>query len=145
MTVIQRLWYVQQIGLLFKKFHQKQPMLQIGKILHCWKNLGMLRFSRFWDQVFATTSLHTYLPPFVLHQGSQYQIQGQTNFQPTNLEKRFINFLFLLRVWLFGGLKVWSQIAENYPSQKLELLFPKNGYTCHQGVIWQIKGIPIFF
>ena len=132
-------------GYYLKKFTRSSQRYKIGKIFQCWKNLGMLRFSRFWDQLFATTSLHTYLPPCVLHQGSQYQIQGLKKFQPTNLEKRFINFLFLLRVWLFGGLKVWSQIAENYPSQKLELLFPKNGYTCHQGVIWQIKGIPIFF
>ena len=37
-------------------------------------------------------------------QGSQYQIQGQSNFQPFNLENRYENFLFWLRVWLSGGL-----------------------------------------
>ena len=54
-----RFWYAQNKRLLFKKLHQKNPKFNLGKILYCWKNLGMLCFSRFLDQICATTTLHT--------------------------------------------------------------------------------------
>ena len=72
------------------------------------------------------------MPPCVLQQGSHYQIQGQTNFQPFNLENRNNNFLFLvdslavLRISRHKFEPVWAEIAENYPSRKLELLSPQN-------------------
>ena len=53
---------------------------------------------------FLQPSHHTHVPPCVPQQGSHYQIQGQTNFQPVNIENCNNNFLFWLRVWLSGGL-----------------------------------------
>ena len=65
-----------------KKSHRSSQSCNFGKILQYWKNLGMLQSSRFWNEIFETTTSQTYLPPCVLKQGRHYQIQGWRNFQP---------------------------------------------------------------
>ena len=50
--VIQRFWYVQHVGILFLKSTRSSQSCNLGKILQCWKNLGMFPSSRFWDTTF---------------------------------------------------------------------------------------------
>ena len=47
--------------------------------------------------------------------------------------------------WAETSLNQFVQIVENYPVRKLELFSSKNRYIGHQGCIWQMKAIPIFF
>ena len=46
--VIQRFWYVQHAVLTYFKSTRSCQSSNFGKILQCWKNLGMFPSSRFW-------------------------------------------------------------------------------------------------
>ena len=57
----------------------------------------------------------------ILQQGNLYEIHGQTSFQPNNLENSNNNFIFWLRIWLFGGLAVTSLNQFEKKSLKITL------------------------
>ena len=59
MKVMQRFLYVQHKRLILRNSTRSSQSFKLDKIIWCWQNLGMLRFSRFWDWIFATTTSHT--------------------------------------------------------------------------------------
>ena len=84
----------------WKENTRSSQSCNFGKILQCWKNLGMLRFSRLSCWHFATTTSHTYLPPCVLQWGGHHHIKETRNIWGNKLETRNNNILFWLKVWL---------------------------------------------
>ena len=111
-----------------------------GKILQCWKNLGMFPSSRFWDTIFST-QFNTYVYHRVSFSAVDIIILKEEEiFSPKILMmETTISFLS-------EGLAVWRQkLLKNYSARKLELLSPQIRYIIHQCGIWKIMGKAIFF
>ena len=54
----------------------------------------MLLFSRFWDQIFETTTLHTYRPLCVIQQGAIIKSKAKQIFNPPILKIVTTTFFF---------------------------------------------------
>ena len=125
--VIQRFWYAQHTGLILFISTRSSQSCKFGKILQCWKNLAMLLFSRLTVCNHHFTHIAASVQLCVLQQGSHYQIQGQRNGQPKNLENRNNSLLCWLRVWLFGGL---AETSLNQFVQKLPKITLHANWNC---------------
>ena len=125
-----------------QKSTRSRQSCNFGKILQCWKNLGMLPSSRFWDTIFFNC---VYLR-VSFSVGDIIISKEEEMFGPKILMMETTIFFF---VWRVGCLEaeqkpVWVETVENYPARKLELLTPQNRYIGHQCGMWKITG-KIFF
>ena len=117
MKVIRRFWYVQHVDLIYKKKSTRSsPNFNFGKILQCWKNLGILPSSWFLVWIFLRQKVRQWLPLCVLHGSSHCFTFWQRNIQSKNLDDGNDNIFFGLKVWLFGG---WAETSLNQFEQKL--------------------------
>ena len=139
MKVIQGFLFVKHIGLTGKKSTKSSKICNFGKILQCWKNLGML-----WLQPL----LHTHSCLCVsFGEAAIIILKKQEIFYTTNMKSETIIFLFGWTFdWAETGFNKFahplSKIHQKYLCQKLELLSTQNRYRGHQGGILKINCTP---
>ena len=134
---------------IIEKFHQKQPKFQP------WWNSSVKK-KPYACYAFKDSEIKCLQPPLFTHsclcvffsKAALIKSKAKQIFNKTILKIVGTHFFLVesLAVWRIIRNQfepVWAEIAKNSLSRKLELLIPQNRYTCHQGVMWQIKGIPI--
>ena len=95
--VIQRFLVCTTCGFnILKKSTRSSQSYNFGKILQCWKNLGMLPSSRFLVWIFLCQKVRQWLPPCVLHGCSHCLNFWQRNFWSKNDGNN--NIFFCLKV-----------------------------------------------
>ena len=124
----------------------------LGKLLQCWKILGMLPSSRFEIQFFSTL-FNTIYYLRVFFSAVTIVISKESEIFNHKFLIMITKTFFLIEgqaVWRMSQKQFWFLIilrkksVKNLPPRKLELLSPQNRYIGHQGSLWKIKGIPIF-
>ena len=85
----------------FKKSTRNSQSCNFGKILQCWKNLGMSPSSRFLVWIFLPQKVRQWIPPCVLQGGSHCLTFWQKNIRSKNLNDGNNN------IFLYQGLAVW--------------------------------------
>ena len=115
----------------FKKSTRSSQSCNFGKILQCWKNLGMFSSSRFWDIIFSTL-FNTYVYRRVSFRAVDIIISKQEEIcgpKILTMETTIFIFVWSLAVWRLSRNQfkpVWAETVKNYPAWKLELLSPQN-------------------
>ena len=115
-----------------KKSTRSSQSCSFGKILQCWKNLGMFPSSRFWDIIFFNSVLHLCLPPCVLQRGRHHHIKARRNMWSKNLDDGNDNIYFCLKIWLFGG---WAETSLNQFEQELSKITLNGNWNCSAPII----------
>ena len=108
MKVIQRFWYVQHVAEYFKNSTRSSQSCNFGKILQCWKNLGIFPSSRFW-YIFSTL-FNTYVYRRVSFSAVAIIISKQQEIFGQKI--LMMETTISIFVWKFGCLEAEQKPAE---------------------------------
>ena len=121
----------------FYKSTRSSQSCNFGKILQCWKNLGMFNIlmmvipsSRFLIWICLRQKVRQWLPPCVLQGGSHCLTFWQRNIRSKNLYDGTYNIFFCLKDWLFGG-------CQKLPCTETRIAQPSK--QVHMSSMWHMK------